>query len=357
MKFFIILIAAACLMLHPWSAFSDSIDAAVMVDEQSPIAVDAPGVAPPLVREGDFSVKLAEALETGSPQNEAAAESTLASIGIAPDNGWIADYPVTPEIIAQLQNSIQKAVDSGSLEMSSASAMAALRTVSDDFDLNIVAGGSSENQDTDQQATGSSENASPAEIDNYYYDSGPPVVTYYSPPPAFVYLYAWVPCPFWFADIYFPGFFILNDFDTFVTVHRRRAICTNHVFSRRTGRFFLVHPVNGRHYRSVREFPHANRFEIRRNGRARDHHAWTHDGNFGSGTLHHKFAGMDSPRPGYGERYPRPAFRDPHHRMGNFAHRGSFGEFHGTHFGRILNGVRGHGNFGGGFHGTWSYRR
>lgn len=120
---------------------------------------------------------------------------------------------MTPEIIAQLQNATQGAADSGSLAMNSDEAMTALRTVSDDFDLNIVAGGSSENQGPGEPSNGSSVNVSPAAVDDYYADNGPPVVTYYSPPTPFVYLHAWVPCPFWFADFYFPGFFILNDFD------------------------------------------------------------------------------------------------------------------------------------------------
>ena len=41
----------------------------------------------------------------------------LASAGIAPKNGWIADYPVTPDIIGELQNTIAEAADSGKLAM------------------------------------------------------------------------------------------------------------------------------------------------------------------------------------------------------------------------------------------------
>jgi hypothetical protein len=365
MKFYIILIASACLVLLPWSAFNNSIDAAVAADEQSATAVNAPGVAPPLVREGDFAVKLVDALSlmTGSPQDEAAAEGTLASMDIAPENGWIADYPVTPLIITQLQKSIQDAVDSDSLAMSSASAMEALQTVSDDFNLNIVAAGSGENKDAGELATGSSANVSPAELENYYHDNRPPVITYYSPPSAFVYLYTWVPCPFWSADLYFPGYFILNDFDTYVIVHHRKAICSNHVFSRRTGHFFLVHPVDGRFYRLEREFSHVNRSEIRRHDRRLDHHDgehrdhdWEHrdhdrahrdhDGTYGrrfeNRTFHHEVTEGDSLRPGYAERSPRPVFEYARPQMGNFDHRGAPEGFHGAHSGRISNSTRGH---------------
>lgn len=34
------------------------------------------------------------------PENEAVAEDMLAKKEVAPVNGWISDYPVTPEIIA-----------------------------------------------------------------------------------------------------------------------------------------------------------------------------------------------------------------------------------------------------------------
>ena len=70
-----------------------------------------------LVREGSFAMKLAEALKIGPAKSEAEAESRLAQIGIAPRNGWIADYPVTPDIIGELQNAIGAAADSGKLAM------------------------------------------------------------------------------------------------------------------------------------------------------------------------------------------------------------------------------------------------
>jgi hypothetical protein len=79
-----------------------------------------PGSSPieqTLVREGSLAIKLAQALKIGEVKSEAEAESRLASIGIAPRNGWIADYPVTPDVIGELQNAIGAAVDSGKLVM------------------------------------------------------------------------------------------------------------------------------------------------------------------------------------------------------------------------------------------------
>lgn len=68
-------------------------------------------------------MKLAEALKIGEVKSEAEAESKLASVGIAPKNGWIADYPLTPNIIGELQNTIGEAADSGKIAMKRDEAM------------------------------------------------------------------------------------------------------------------------------------------------------------------------------------------------------------------------------------------
>lgn len=70
-----------------------------------------------LIREGSLAMKLAVALKMGEVRSEAEAESKLASVGITPRNGWIADYPVTPQVIGELQNAIGAAADSGKLAM------------------------------------------------------------------------------------------------------------------------------------------------------------------------------------------------------------------------------------------------
>jgi len=75
------------------------------------------------VREGWFAMKLAEALKIGPVKSEAEAERMLAFVGIAPLKGWIADYPMTPEIIGELQNAIAAAADSGKIAMNKAEAI------------------------------------------------------------------------------------------------------------------------------------------------------------------------------------------------------------------------------------------
>jgi hypothetical protein len=200
--------------------------------EQTP--TQAPPVAPPLVREGDFAIKLVDALKIGPAQNEADAETMLGSSGIAPKNGWIADYPVTPDIIGELQNTVGAAADSQRLPMGKEEALKALQSVSAELGLSIVSDTSdrySENQPpTAPQYTDSTV------INNYYYEEGPPVVTYYPPPWDYYYLYAWVPSPFWCSGFFFPGFFVLHDFHRVVHVHGRVVVFTNH----------LTHPISKR---------------------------------------------------------------------------------------------------------------
>ena len=81
-------------------------------------ATQPPPIAQTLIREGDFAIKLAEALKIGQAKSEAEAESMLASAGIAPKNGWIADYPMTPDIIGELEKAVGEAADAKKLPMS-----------------------------------------------------------------------------------------------------------------------------------------------------------------------------------------------------------------------------------------------
>jgi len=204
----------------------------------------APPVSQTLVPEGQFALKLATALKLGAPDNEAQAEDMLTSAGIAPKNGWIADYPVTPNIIGELQNSVTTAADAKKLPIGKDEALKAFQGVSAQVSLAISPGSE---QYAQSQPPTSSEYVQPEEINNYYYDEGPPVVTYYPPPWDYYYLYGWVPYPFWCAGFFFPGFFILNDFDTFVFVghhHHHHFRVTNHFVDPKTHALGRVGPVN-----------------------------------------------------------------------------------------------------------------
>ena len=215
-----------------------------------------PPVGSPIVREGDFAVKLVGALKLGTAGNETEAESMLTSAGIAPRNGWISDYPVTPDILAEVQRTVGDAADANRLPMARGETLEALQSTEASFGLAVVPDTSGKYGEAQPPTT--PEYTEPSVVDNYYYDEGPPVVTYYPPPLDYYYLYAWVPSPFWWGSFFFPGFFVLNDFDQVIFVNGHRCVVTNHVFDHDHHRFSTVDPVRrwqggGDSLRAVRE--------------------------------------------------------------------------------------------------------
>ena len=215
-----------------------SLNAYVQSDQKS---AGTPPVSQTLIPEGDFALKLATALKLGTPNNESQAEDLLTSAGIAPKNGWIADYPVTPNVIGELQNAVTNAADAKKLSMGKDEVLRAFRGLTTEFGLAVSPGSS---QYAESQPPTSSEYVEPQEINDYYYDEGPPVVTCYLPPWDYYYLYGWVPYPFWCAGFFFPGFFVLNDFDIIVVGHHHHHFrITNHFLDSRTHAFGRVDPV------------------------------------------------------------------------------------------------------------------
>lgn len=205
-----------------------------------------PPVGPQLVREGDLAIRLESVLGVGTSGDEVEAESTLGNLGITPRNGWIADYPVTPDVIAELQKSVGDAANSGMLPVNKEEALKRFNGVTAEINFPITP--STGNEAQIQPPTPDS-----TEINNYYYDQGPPVVTYYAPPPDYFYLYAWVPCPFFYFGFSFPGYYILLDFHRIVVLRGRPMFISNH-FSAGAQRVFRIDPVarfNGMTYAGI----------------------------------------------------------------------------------------------------------
>ncbi len=222
------------------------------VAQSDQTAASAPQISQPLVREGTFAFNLADALKVGNPANEADAESALTAVGIAPKNGWIADYPVTPDIAGELQASVSDAASAGRISLNKDDATKAFQGVMTSYNL-YVAPGTSNPAANEAYAP---DYPDTAEADNYYYDEGPPVVTYYAPPPDYAYLYSWVPYPFWWWDFWFPGFFVLADFDVDFHGHHGhhhdghhdghgdREFVSNHFRDPSTGRMGRIDPAH-----------------------------------------------------------------------------------------------------------------
>ena len=213
---------------------------AICAAEYGQATPGAPPIEQPLVREGTFALKLAPTLGLPKVGSEAEAESVLAEKGIMPRNGWIADYPATPDIIGELRTAVGDAADAGKIQLSRVEALKRFDGVAADLALDIRP------QEEDGVIDSGEEEdylVSPSEINDYYYGVGPPVVTYYTPPNDFNYLYSWVPYPFWCGSFWFGGFFVLNDFHrtVFVGHHRHRAFVSNHF--RGSGGVSRIDPV------------------------------------------------------------------------------------------------------------------
>jgi len=212
----------------------------VLIPAMSFAAAKTP-VEQPLVREGTLAVKLVSMLKLGTTTDEATAESLLVSAGIAPRNGWMADYPITPDIVTEVRDSISKAAESKTLAMDQATALTAFDSTMQGYGLAISAAdyGTAE---TDQAAS-----CPDSTVTNNYYDEGAPVVTYCTPPYDYAYLYSWVPYPFWGWGVWFPGFFVLADFDIVIDHHHHHhhgfGHFSNHFRDRARGTFARIDPA------------------------------------------------------------------------------------------------------------------
>ena len=180
-----------------------------------------PPIEQNLVREGDFAVRLADTLGLLKTDNEADAERALATAGISPKNGWISDFPVTPVVLAEIRTSVQDAADGERVKIDKKTAEEKFAALSKDLELPIAS--DTGTADRAKRYVTGEEYGTPAEyqqdqadINDYYYDEGPPVITYYEPPPDYSYLYAWDPYPFWWGGYWFPGYYVLNDFTIIV---------------------------------------------------------------------------------------------------------------------------------------------
>jgi len=250
----LIMLIIALLVLFPIALYGQEQGG----EKEDQIAMNSPPVEQVLVPEGLFAVELVEALKIGKAENDAQAQKMLRAIGIEPRNGWIADYPVTPDIIAEIEISVAAAAEAKRLEMGKDQALKAVEDLVARLGLNVTPGASS--QSANQAAPGSqyaemepSDNyttsPAPEVINNYYYYAGPPVVTYYAPPRPYYYLYVWVPYPFWCFRFFFPGFFILHDFHRTVIVNKQVCVVTNRVVDVRTKTVFVIDPVSRRQFR------------------------------------------------------------------------------------------------------------
>lgn len=307
----IILFFAGCLLSTAAYGQGGENEAQPPIPSAIPAAARLPSVEQALVPEGVFAIQLAEALKPGSSMDEAEAEALLSGLGIEPQNGWITDYPVTPTVLGDIEKDIVAASEQGKLALPRERALKLLGEVKTRLGLDVTptpkapAGLSRkpgkktlysyidsqgvthytdayESIPTEfrnrvrtlslpapQEISGStwdspagvSDLESPAtpipdDIDDYYEEQGPPVVTYYSPPAPYDYLYTWTPYPFWSTGVYFPGFFVLNNFHRKITFNRHPHFVSHHAKGGKRHRHpFSAGPLKGDHAESKRLAP------------------------------------------------------------------------------------------------------
>jgi hypothetical protein len=249
MKKYLALLTVALLMLSP----------AIAGAQIGPGTVDGPPIAQTLVREGDLAVELTDVFNLGPVGTEEEAESVLTSVGISPKNGWVSDYPVTPDVIGELQAVITAAADSNALGLYRDHALAAFGDLLDQLGLPPITTDDSDQYTEDTQPPMSAETGSYVDsggLDDYYSGFGPPVVTYYLPPSPYYPLYSWVSYPFWCGRSHFRGFFVLHRFNCAIPValvHHHgsrvviisrpvRKVVTNRVIDPATHRAVVIDP-------------------------------------------------------------------------------------------------------------------
>jgi hypothetical protein len=272
-----------------------------------------PPVDAPLVREGDFAIQLAEALNIGHPQTETEAENILGAAGIAPRNGWIADYPVTPDIIGELRDSVSYAAQAKTISVDKDKAVQILENLQANVGMRMTPAPAGPPADSITAGTPQeTEEGAPAYPDqavvgDYYTEEGPPVLTYYAPPPDYYYLYEWVPYPFWWGGFWFGGFFILNDFHRH---HHDHHFVSNHFNDVNAHRVFRIDPrarFNGRTFAGIGA-PQGKKF--RSSGvRGAPERIFNRDRSFGP----RSDPGMVRPRSEMRPAAPRPSAVNPFH--------------------------------------------
>lgn len=212
--------------------------------------VAAPPISQPLVTEGIFAVNLANALGVSSTSDPVEAENALAKVRVAPQNGWIGDYPMTPDLVGEVRQALDDAVLNGDLALSRDDALQRFDTATGNVDLAVqaYAGTVTETEAPTPQSCTNYPN--PSSISSAYSSEGPPVVTYYCPPPDYYYQYDYVPYPFYWESFWFPGYFILHDFHRHVRYHGHHVLISNHYNDFRRHRMYRVDPVDRLHGRS-----------------------------------------------------------------------------------------------------------
>lgn len=205
MQSLLIIVLVAGMFLFPTAAAA--LNEKPLASEQEQI------IAPSEVRQGDFALRLAQAFNLPISEYEEEATRALAILGIQPAAGWAADQPMTPQIEAELRDTVVAAAASGRLVMGLDAAMRAFTDLVAEFELPLPAAPAPGYTSGGTPSTAYGPDCNGTALDYYYSNYGTPLYSYCPPPPAYYYMYYWVPCDFYWHQYAFTGFFIRKHFD------------------------------------------------------------------------------------------------------------------------------------------------
>jgi hypothetical protein len=188
-----------------------------------------PVIAPAVVRQGDFALRLARvlALSTATADEDEAVEA-LTAHDIQPVQGWKVDEPVTPTIVAELHKTVTDAAAAGRLEMNAEEAASAFTQLVAELGLPYPADLAPGYAEAGAPSYAYAPSCDAGALDYYYGRYGPPLYTYCYPPPAYYYMYYWVPHGFYWRHHHFAGFFILKHVHVSPRIHHHRHIVDGH---------------------------------------------------------------------------------------------------------------------------------
>ena len=211
------------------------------VSEPESVQIAAPELQEPssrVVTQGEFAIELVEELGLADAPTADAATDLLSSVRISPRLGqWELEEPMSSELTARLRKLTVAAAEMGWITLTPEQVLLAFDTASALLGLSLPV-----------TAYPDEASASPYPITEV-----PPLVYVAPPPPDLYPYYLWTPVAggFWWGDVLFPGFFVL-DANLFFSDHhhffyRDRLIGLD---SGRIGRHFRSHLKNHQIQRS-----------------------------------------------------------------------------------------------------------
>lgn len=190
-----------------------------------PMEYSEHAIAPPVMRQGEFAVHLAEALALEFAQDdEDDAARVLAALAIEPPEGWSRDQILTPQTVLELRADVADAAAAGRLAMAPDAVLTAFNELLAELSLPLPAESAPAYAGGSTPVDGYGPYCDARSLHHYYGSVGLPYYTYCYPPSVYFHHYSWVPYGFLAHGHHFAGFFVLKQVKVIPRVrivHRR----------------------------------------------------------------------------------------------------------------------------------------